>query len=94
MEEIRELKQCSRCHSNVLLEHFELNRQGVLFKTCNNCRHSINTKRRQHYQEHIEEITATRRENTKQYYHEQKQIRDALKERVGGQSKLYSYFIK
>ena len=39
MGENLELKQCSRCHSNILLEHFELNRQGVSFKTCNNCRH-------------------------------------------------------
>ena len=40
MGEIMELKQCSRCHSNILLEHFEKNRQGQLFETCNNCRHS------------------------------------------------------
>ena len=41
MEQTSELKQCSRCHSNILLEHFEKNRQGQLFKTCNNCR-SVN----------------------------------------------------
>ena len=33
-----ELKQCTRCHSNILLQYFELNRKGELFKSCNNCR--------------------------------------------------------
>ena len=42
-----ELKQCSRCHSNILLEHFEQNRQGVLYKTCNNCRR-FNKEYRRH----------------------------------------------
>ena len=39
MSEVKpELKQCSRCHSNCTLEHFEINRKGELFKLCNNCR--------------------------------------------------------
>ena len=40
-EEIKtELKQCSRCHSTVTLEHYEKNRKGEWFKTCNNCRNN------------------------------------------------------
>ena len=36
-EEIKtELKQCSRCHSRVTLEHYEKNRKGEWFKLCNN----------------------------------------------------------
>ncbi len=33
-----ELKQCTRCHSTILLQYFDTNRKGELFKTCNNCR--------------------------------------------------------
>ena len=39
-----ELKQCTRCHSKLLLTYFGTNRQGELFKTCKNCR----TKRNQY----------------------------------------------
>ncbi len=35
---MQELKRCSRCHSNILIQFFELNKQGEYFKTCNNCR--------------------------------------------------------
>ena len=38
MSENSNLKQCSRCHSNILLDFFEKNRKGELFKTCNSCR--------------------------------------------------------
>ena len=39
MSEVKpELKQCSRCHSNCTLEHYEKNRKGEWFKLCNNCR--------------------------------------------------------
>ena len=33
-----ELKQCTRCHSTILLKYFETNRKGELYKSCNNCR--------------------------------------------------------
>jgi hypothetical protein len=36
--ETKELKQCSRCHSLLLLIYFALNRKGEYFKLCNNCR--------------------------------------------------------
>ena len=41
-----ELRQCSRCHSTIMLKFFETNRMGELFKTCNNCR-----DRKKHKQE-------------------------------------------
>ena len=38
MQGNKELKRCSRCGSNLLLEYFERNRECELFKTCNRCR--------------------------------------------------------
>ena len=32
-----ELKQCTRCHSTILLQYFDTNRKGELFKTCRTC---------------------------------------------------------
>jgi collagenase-like PrtC family protease len=39
-----ELKMCSRCHSNILLEHFAKNRKGQLYQCCNNCRKNLKPK--------------------------------------------------
>ena len=47
-----ELKQCSRCHSTCALQHFDKNRQGEWFKTCNNCR----SNRKEYRNHHKEEI--------------------------------------
>ena len=33
-----ELKQCTRCHSTILLKYFDINRKGEYYKTCNSCR--------------------------------------------------------
>ena len=38
MEESKELRQCSRCHSNILLKYFDINRKGEYYKLCNKCR--------------------------------------------------------
>jgi len=35
---MEEVKRCSRCHSSLLYEYFEKNRQGKYYKTCNSCR--------------------------------------------------------
>ena len=68
MSEVKaELKQCSRCHSNCTLKHFEKNRQGEWFKTCNNCR-----KIKQMYYENNKEEILT---NVKQW-------RDSNKDKV------------
>ena len=32
-----ELKKCTRCHSTILLQYFDTNRKGELFKTCRSC---------------------------------------------------------
>jgi hypothetical protein len=50
MSENSNLKQCSRCHSNILLEFVERNRKGELYKTCNSCR-DINRKQFKQYRE-------------------------------------------
>ena len=46
-----ELKQCSKCHSTILLKYFEVNRKGELFKTCNHCRKVKQTYRDLHKQD-------------------------------------------
>ena len=58
MEQTSELKQCSRCHSTCSLAHFDKNRKGEWFKTCNNCRRfnrdAFNTYREQHIEQERE----------------------------------------
>ena len=34
----KELKECSRCHSEIETKYFGTNRKGIPFKTCDNCR--------------------------------------------------------
>ena len=51
-----ELKQCSRCHSTCALEHFEKNRKGEWFKTCNNCRKRNGKDNKTYYNNHKEEL--------------------------------------
>ena len=66
-EEIKtELKQCSRCHSTVTLEHYEKNRKGEWFKLCNNCR----GKGKDYKDSHKEEIQDNRNQyrETKHYF--------------------------
>ena len=63
MSENSNLKQCSRCHSNILLEFFEKNRKGELYKTCNSCR-GINRDANKKYRENnTEELN----EKSRQY---------------------------
>ena len=35
-----ELKKCSRCRSEITLNHYSLNRKGEYFKCCDKCRDS------------------------------------------------------
>ena len=42
---INDIKQCSRCHSKILLKYFGLNRKGEFRKCCNTCRDSSKQKR-------------------------------------------------
>ena len=86
MGEIMELKQCSRCHSNILLEHFEKNRQGQLFKTCNNCRRVnrelFSNYREQHREKELERNRQYRQNNTerlREYDRERDKIRSPQK---------------
>ena len=63
MSENSNLKQCSRCHSNILLDLFEKNRKGELYKTCNSCR-DIN---RNKYNQYRENNTEKELERNRQY---------------------------
>ena len=36
-DNVKELKQCTRCHSTILLKYFDTNRKGEYYKTCRNC---------------------------------------------------------
>ena len=65
MPENEEFRRCTRCGANRLLEYFERNGRGELFKSCNNCRK--NDKR--YYDNHKEEQKAHRdlmKEETKE----------------------------
>ena len=84
MEEIMELKQCSRCHSKCILEHFEKNRKGEWFKTCNNCRKvnrdSFKNYREEHKEQELQRNRQYRannieivREIKKQYHQEHRE---------------------
>ena len=35
-----ELKKCSRCHSNIELKYYSINRKGEYYKCCDNCRNN------------------------------------------------------
>ena len=63
MSESSNLKQCSRCPSNILLEFFERNRKGELYKTCNSCR-DIN---RNAFKQYRENNTEKENERKRQY---------------------------
>ena len=77
-EQKPELRQCTRCHSNILLQYFELNRKGELFKLCNNCR---TTRRNQ---------KAIYRENNRdKILLEQAEYRYYNKEKIAEASKIY-----
>ena len=60
MSENSNLKKCSRCHSNILLEFFEKNRKGELYKTCNSCR-GINRDAIKKYRENNTETENVRK---------------------------------
>ena len=62
-----ELKQCSRCHSTITLDHFGTNRKGELFKTCNNCRTKRNKYQQTYNEQHKEKDQQCRREYAKEY---------------------------
>ena len=59
MSENSNLKQCSRCHSNILLDFFEKNRKGELYKTCNSCR-GINRDAHKQYRDNNTEKESVR----------------------------------
>ena len=73
-----ELKQCTRCHSNILLQYFELNRKGELFKSCNNCRTAHKHQQAQYRENNKDKIMCAKAEY--RYYN---------KDKIAEASKLY-----
>ena len=67
-EEIKiDLKTCSRCQSTVTLEHYEKNRKGEWFKTCNSCRSRNRIERQEYRESKGEENREKERAYAKQY---------------------------
>ena len=66
-----ELKQCSKCHSTILLKYFEVNRKGELLKTCNHCR-KVKQTYRESRKEEIHEYDKIYREQHKEQIQLQK----------------------
>ncbi len=58
-----EVKKCTRCNSTVLLQYFDTNRKGELFKTCNNCRN----RSKKHYADNSDKLNEYYREWREQH---------------------------
>ena len=86
----KELRQCTRCHSTILLEYFETNRKGELYKSCNNCRKN-DKKYKDTHQEQIKEYRDSRKEETKEYG---EAYREFYKDYIKDREKLYREKIK
>ena len=94
-----EFKQCSRCHSTVTQNHFETNRKGELYKTCNNCRdRNRNDKdkakqwRKTFYEKHKEEILdkqkAKRDELREKSFQEHPEKREAYQQYIAREQRF------
>ena len=85
MSDNSNLKKCSRCHSNILLDFFEKNRKGELYKTCNNCR-DINRKQVKQYRDNNTETENVRsmlyRMNNIDKVREYDRQRDAIRQKA------------
>ena len=66
MQTKEEFKQCSRCHSIILLKYVGANRKGEPFKTCENCRNH-DKKYKDTHTEQIQEYRNSRTEYNKDY---------------------------
>ena len=65
-----ELKQCTRCHSTILLEYFDVNRKGEFYKTCRKCLnrdHNTKALYTENNKEHIAELAKLKYENNKEH---------------------------
>ena len=55
-----QLKQCTRCHSTILLKYFDTNRKGELYKTCKSCLtrdHATKAAYNEHNKEYIAKLS-------------------------------------
>ena len=84
--ENKALRQCSGCHSTITLEHFNTNRKGEYYKTCNRCC-SRDKKYRGENKEKIKQCY----ENNKEAIAEQhKEYREINKEAIAQRDNEYN----
>ena len=103
--ENKALRQCSGCHSTITLEHFNMNRKGEYYKTCNrscsrmkewnDANKDAIAKHTRDYRERNKEALAQRdnerRQQNKEHIAEQSQAyREANRERLAKQRKEHS----
>ena len=55
-DNVKELKQCTRCHSTILLKYFDTNRKGEYYKTCRNCLTRDRKTKHEYYEDNKDEI--------------------------------------
>ena len=65
-----ELKQCTRCHSTILLKYFDINRNGEYYKTCRNCLTRDTATDRKYYEAN-KDIIAQQAKTWKEHHREQ-----------------------
>ena len=74
MNSTTEMRKCTKCKQTILLEGFDINKKGELFKTWNNCRNYNKTYKESHkeqlkgqskiyHEAHKEEIKERKKEN-------------------------------
>ena len=55
-DNVKELKQCTRCHSTILLKYFDTNRKGEYYKTCRNCLTRDRKTEHEYYEDNKDKI--------------------------------------
>ena len=89
MSDNSNFKKCSRCHSNILLDFFEKNRKGELYKTCNNCRNKF----KQYYENNTEKESVRHmiyRMNNIDKVREYDRQRDAIRQKEKNRSSVWN----
>ena len=83
--ENKALRQCSGCHSIITLEHFNMNRKGEYYMTCNRC-----CSRRKEYKEaNTEQIKRYNENNKEAIATQHKEYRGRNKETIAQRAKTY-----
>ncbi len=70
-----ELKQCTRCHSTILLQYFDTNRKGEYYKTCRSCLTRDHKTKHEYYETNkdaFKEWTSAWKDKNREHFLEQK----------------------